>query len=103
MARNILKSIMGKYIISDKQTLMLLDKIKEKSNEMYKALKFEDLNEFSKLINEHWELSKKLDKGCSNTIIEEIFECCQDLIIGKMICGAGGRRFFTSNIERECN
>ena len=37
------------------------------------------------------ELSKKLDGGCTNTCIEQIFNTIDDLIEGKMICGAGGQ------------
>ncbi len=38
-------------------------------------------------------LSKKLDPGCSNTCIDNILYVCDDLIDGKMICGAGGGGF----------
>ena len=44
-------------------------------------------------MNEHWELSKRLDKGCTNTCIDQIFLSIEDLIDGKMICGAGGGGF----------
>ena len=48
---------------------------------------------FARLLNEHWELSKKLDKGCTNTCIDQLFMAIEDLISGKMICGAGGGGF----------
>ena len=48
---------------------------------------------FAKLLSEHWELSKKLDSGCTNTCIDQIFLAIDDLIDGKMICGAGGGGF----------
>ena len=41
----------------------------------------------------HWELSQKIDKGSTNTLINQIFEAVEDLIEGKMICGAGGGGF----------
>ncbi len=47
----------------------------------------------AKLMNEHWELSKRLDKGCTNNCIDQIFLSIEDLIDGKMICGAGGGGF----------
>ena len=46
-----------------------------------------------RLLNQHWELSKKLDAGCTNTCIDMIFHSVEDLIDGKMICGAGGGGF----------
>ena len=48
---------------------------------------------FAQLLNQHWELSKRLDGGCTNTCIDMIFSSVEDLIDGKMICGAGGGGF----------
>ena len=48
---------------------------------------------FCNLLNEHWELSKKLDAGCTNTCIDQIFNSIDDLIEARMICGAGGGGF----------
>lgn len=45
---------------------------------------------FAKLLDYHWELSKKVDAGSSNTLIEQIFGSIEDLVDGKPICGAGG-------------
>ena len=47
-------------------------------------------NQIAKLLNEHWELSIQLDKGSTNTCIQQIFMACEDLIDGKFISGAGG-------------
>lgn len=52
-----------------------------------------NVDAFAKLLSEHWELSKKLDKGSTNTCIDQIFAVIEDLIDGKMICGAGGGGF----------
>ena len=48
---------------------------------------------FAKLMNEHWEESRKIDAGSTNTCINQIFLSIDDLIDGKMICGAGGGGF----------
>ena len=50
-------------------------------------------NNFAKLLSEHWDQSKKLDMGCTNTCIDQIFLACDDLIDGKFISGAGGGGF----------
>ena len=34
-----------------------------------------------------------IDAGSTNTLIEQIFDTCEDLLAGKMICGAGGGGF----------
>ena len=57
------------------------------------ALERGQIDEFAKLLNQHWELSKQLDKGSSNTCIEQIFLSCEDLICGRFIAGAGGGGF----------
>ena len=44
-------------------------------------------------MNKHWELSQMLDSGSTNTCIDQIFLSIDDLICGKMICGAGGGGF----------
>ena len=51
------------------------------------------MDEFAKLLNQHWELSKQLDSGCTNTCIDQIFLTCEDLIDGRFIAGAGGGGF----------
>ena len=52
-----------------------------------------NVDEVSKLLNQHWEVSKKLDMGSTNTCIDQIFESCEDLVDGKFISGAGGGGF----------
>ena len=52
-----------------------------------------DIDAFAELMDKHWELSKQLDKGCTNTCIDQIFMSVDDLLAGKMICGAGGGGF----------
>ena len=60
---------------------------------MTEALKDSNKEEFINLLNKHWELSKSLDKGCTNSCIDQILNVCDDLIAAKMICGAGGGGF----------
>ena len=57
------------------------------------------------MLNYHWELSLKIDSGSTNTLIDQIFSSIEDLIDGKMICGAGGGGFLQvilkKNITRD--
>ena len=48
---------------------------------------------FAELLSEHWKLSQLIDSGSTNTLIDQIFDSCDDLLAGKMICGAGGGGF----------
>ena len=52
-----------------------------------------NIDGFAALLSQHWELSKRLDGGCTNTCIDQIFHSIEDLIDGRMICGAGGGGF----------
>ena len=51
------------------------------------------VDDFAKLLDYHWELSQKVDAGSTNTLIDQIFSSIDDLIAGKLICGAGGGGF----------
>ena len=52
-----------------------------------------DIDAFAKLLDSHWELSKKIDKGSSNTLIDYIFTSIEEFIDGRLVCGAGGGGF----------
>ena len=55
---------------------------------------------FANLLNQHWEISKKLDAGSTNTCIEQIFLVCEDLIDGRFIAGAGGGGFLQVMLKK---
>ncbi len=93
LARNLLRDIVGKYIGNDPDTVDVLYRIQQLAVLMRLELEKGHIDGFAKLLNEHWELSKKLDNGCTNTCIDQIFNSVNDLIDGKMICGAGGGGF----------
>ncbi|MCR4616411.1 MAG: bifunctional fucokinase/L-fucose-1-P-guanylyltransferase [Clostridiales bacterium] len=93
LARNLLRTVMGRYIANEKTSLDALEKIQILAERMARALKSGNIDRFAELLNEHWELSKALDSDCTNTCIDQIFQICEDMIDGKMICGAGGGGF----------
>ena len=71
----------------------LLEEMKYLAVMMRYELEQVDVDAFARLLNEHWEVSKKLDTGSTNTCIDQIFASCEDLIDGKFISGAGGGGF----------
>jgi fucokinase len=93
LARNLLREVVGKYIGSNKNSIEVLYEIQRVAVMMKFELQKGNIDAFTKLLNEHWELSKRLDEGCTNTCIDQIFLSCEDMIAGKMICGAGGGGF----------
>jgi len=93
LARNLLREVVGNYIGGRPESVEALKEMKIKAMEMKKSLERGDIDEFAELFNEHWELSKQLDMGATNTCIDQIFLACDDLIDGKFISGAGGGGF----------
>lgn len=93
LARNLLRDIVGKYVGGDEEVTEVLYKIQQSAVLMRLEIEKGRVDGLAKLMNEHWELSKRLDKGCTNTCIDQIFLSIEDLIDGKMICGAGGGGF----------
>ncbi len=93
LARNLLREVVGKYIGSDPTALSVLRALPAIAHKLCAALESGDVDAFAALLNKHWELSKQLDGGCTNTCIDQIFVSIDDLIDGKMICGAGGGGF----------
>lgn len=93
LARNLLREIVGSYIGSKKNSLEVLYEIQKSAILMKFELEKGNIDAFATLLNDHWELSKRLDGGCSNTCIEQIFLSVEDMLDAKMICGAGGGGF----------
>lgn len=93
LARNLLRDVVGRYIGSEPDALSALSEIQKVAVLMRFELERGNVDGFAELLNQHWELSKKLDSGSTNTCIDQIFAVIEDLIDGKMICGAGGGGF----------
>lgn len=93
LARNLLRDVVGRYIGNEKDAVFALNEIQRNATLQRFELERGNVDAFAKLLSEHWELSKMLDKGSTNTLIDQIFDACDDLLDGKMICGAGGGGF----------
>lgn len=93
LARNILREVVGKVLTREPETMQVMQSIQRLAILMAYELEKGNVTEFARLLNEHWELSVKLDGGTTNTCIEYIFSCCEDLIDGKFVAGAGGGGF----------
>lgn len=93
LARNLLREVVGNYIGSRPESVKALKDMQRVAVLMKFALERGNVDEFAALMNEHWEISKLLDAGSTNTCIDQIFEVCSDLIDGRFIAGAGGGGF----------
>ena len=93
LARNLLREVIGRYISGNPDAVEVLYEIQRMAVLMRFELEKGNVDGFARLLTEHWELSKKLDAGCTNTCIDLILNTVSDLIDGQMICGAGGGGF----------
>ena len=93
LARNLLREVVGRYIGANKDTVNAIYEIQRIAVLMRFELEKGNLDGFAELMNSHWLLSQKIDANCTNTCIDQIFGAIDDLIDGRMICGAGGGGF----------
>ena len=93
LARNLLRDVVGRYVGNEPDSLYALNEIQRMAALMRFELERGHVDDFAALMNEHWELSQKIDAGSTNTLIDQIFASIEDLIDGRMICGAGGGGF----------
>lgn len=93
LARNLLRDVVGRYIGNEPDTVSALNEIQRIAALMRFELERGHVDDFAELLNQHWELSKQIDAGSTNTLIDQIFDVAEDLLDGKMVCGAGGGGF----------
>lgn len=100
LARNLLRDVVGRYIGNEPEALEALEEIQRTAALMRFELERGHIDDFAHLLSRHWELSKQLDAGSSNTLIEQIFSAVDELLEGKMICGAGGGGFLQAVMKK---
>ncbi|MDO4284841.1 MAG: L-fucokinase [Eubacteriales bacterium] len=100
LARNLLRDVVGRYIGANPDALYVLEEIQKLSALMRFELERGNVDGFTALLNRHWELSKQLDGGSTNTCIDQIFLTIDDLLDGKMISGAGGGGFLQGILKK---
>ena len=93
LARNLLRDVVGRYIGNEPDTIYALNEIQRMAALMRFELERGHVDDFAELLSQHWKLSQMIDGGSTNTLIDQIFDSCDDLLAGKMICGAGGGGF----------
>ena len=93
LARNLLRDVIGRYVGNEPDSVNALNEIQRLAALMRFELERGHVDDFAKLLNDHWALSKKIDAGSTNTLIDQIFDSIADLIDGRMVCGAGGGGF----------
>ena len=100
LARNLLRDVVGRYVGNEPDSLYALNEIQKVAALMRFELERGHVDDFAKLLDYHWELSKMIDAGSTNTMIDQIFASIDDLIGGKIICGAGGGGFLQAILKK---
>ena len=100
LARNLLREVVGRYIGNEPEALYALNEIQRTAALMRFELERGNVDAFAQLLAQHWELSKMIDAGSTNTLIDQIFDSIEDLIDGRMVCGAGGGGFLQVVLRR---
>ena len=93
LARNLLRDVVGRYIGNEPDSLFALEEIQKVAALMRFELERGNVDGFAKLLDYHWDLSRKVDAGSSNTLIDQIFNTIEEYIDGRLVCGAGGGGF----------
>jgi len=93
LARNLLRDVVGRYIGNEPDTVYALNEIQRVAALMRFELERGNVDAFAELLDSHWKLSKMIDAGSTNTLIDQIFDSVDDLLDGRLVCGAGGGGF----------
>ena len=100
LARNLLRDVVGRYVGCEPDSLYALNEIQRVAALMRFELERGNVDAFAGLLNYHWELSQKVDAGSTNTLIDQIFSSIDDLIDGRLVCGAGGGGFLQAILKK---
>ena len=74
-----------------------LSKMKKLTDEAYKIIASgkDDFVDFGRLLNETWQLKRKLSSKITTRDIDDIYETAiKSGAVGGKLCGAGGGRFY---------
>ena len=86
---------------NEPDSLYALNEIQKVAALMRFELERGKIDEFANLLNYHWELSRKVDAGSTNTLIDQIFLSIEDLIDAKMVWWRRWRWFPSGDPEKK--
>ena len=83
------------YRAGRKPVVQALDRLKQETSEMKKALLLGRVDEFGELLHQAWENKKRLDSGISNPRVDRLYRLARrEGAIGGKMPGAGGGGYF---------
>ena len=84
---------MGRWMARDPEMVWIQAEIGRLALSMRDALEKGDLEKFGWLLSVHWSLNKRMDPGCTNPFIDQLFEVMAPYMSGGKLAGAGGGGF----------
>jgi len=93
LAKNLLRAVMGRWMARDPEMVWIQKEIARLAVAMQETLNAGNLGDFGALLSEHWALNKRMDPGCTNPFIDDLFEMMGQYINGGKLAGAGGGGF----------
>lgn len=93
LAKNILQEVVGRYLNRDRETMAVLERLGTVAGEMAEVISRKDLPRFGRLVDQVWQLNKRLDPNSSTPQIEALLRRARPHIWGAKLLGAGGGGF----------
>jgi galactokinase/mevalonate kinase-like predicted kinase len=93
VAAGILKQIVRKMFLNERETLGILGDIKHHARVTADALQRHEPEVLGKALSRSWELNQRLDPGTNPASIQAIFDAAEDYLTGAKLLGAGGGGF----------
>jgi fucokinase len=93
LAKDLLRRIMGRWMAREPEMVSCMDDLARLACEMRTALLGEDLALFGQLLTAHWGVLKRIDPGCTNPFIDDLWVALAPFISGGKLAGAGGGGF----------
>lgn len=90
LAKNLLRNVMIRWMTRDPEMVWIQTEIARLAVAMRDALVAGDVDSFGRLLGEHWILNKRMDPGCTNPFIDDLFDTLKPYICGGKLAGAGG-------------
>lgn len=90
LAKNLLRNVVGRWMARDPEMVWIQGELVRLAVAMRAALTSGDLRAFGQLLTDHWVQNKRMDPGCTNPFINDLFEGMSPYVWGGKLAGAGG-------------
>jgi len=93
LARNLLRDVVGRYMGNEPECLSAINDGQKQAALMRFELERGNVDAVAQIFENLWKIVLMIDKGSSNTLIDQIFASIEEMIDGRWVCGAGGGGF----------